>query len=138
MNATSVIAFLAALGVVLLGAYCVALGAIALLRPASAKRFLLGFASSPTAHYAELVARLLAGGALVTQAPRMAFPAAFSGFGYLLLATTSLLLLVPWRWHRQFAQHAVPRALRHLGLLGISSLVLGATILAALARGSSV
>ncbi len=132
------IGFLAASGVVLLGAYFVALGSVALLRPETARRFLFGFAGTPMAHYSELTARLLAGGTLVVHSPSMAFPTAFSAFGYLLLATTAFLLLVPWRWHRHFAQRAVPRALRHLGLLGISSLALGATILAALARGSSV
>jgi len=129
------IEFLALLGVVLLGVYCLALGATSLFRPASAKRFLLGVAGSPMTHYTELVARLAAGGALVTHAPRMAFPAAFSFFGYLLLVTTAFLFLVPWRWHRHFAQQAVPRAVRHLGLLGVASLALGATILAATARG---
>ncbi len=131
------IEFLAAFGVALLGAYCVGLGVVALLRPEAARRFLLGFAGTPLAHYSELMARLLAGGALVSHAPEMAFPAAFSGFGYLLLATTAILLLMPWRWHHHFARQAVSRVLPHVGLLGVASLALGATILAATIRGFS-
>ncbi len=32
---------------------------------------------------------------------------------------------VPWRWHRHFAQRAVPGVLRFLPWLGLASLALG-------------
>jgi ABC-type uncharacterized transport system permease subunit len=47
--------------VALAGAFLVALGANALVRPPLARRFLLGFASSSTKHYLELGIRLLVG-----------------------------------------------------------------------------
>lgn len=125
-----------ALAVVVLAAgYLVALGAAALLAPRRAARFLLGFAATPARHYAELAARLGVGAALVVQAPRLLFADAFVLVGWGLLATTAGLLLVPWRWHRRFAADAVPRALRHLPLLGAASLALGALLITAVVAG---
>lgn len=122
---------LALIIVVLAGLYFCALAAAALVRPARASRFLLGFASSPRVHYAELAIRLLVGWSLVIHAPHMAHAGAFSVFGWILLATTAFLLAIPWRWHHRFAREAVPRAVRHIGLIGLASLALGGSILAA-------
>jgi uncharacterized protein YjeT (DUF2065 family) len=116
--------------------YLVAFAATALLAPSRAAGFLLGLAGTARAHYLELALRGLAGAALVWQGPRMHFGSAFSGLGWLLVLTTAGLALVPWRWHRAFAQRAVPYALRHLRLLGLASLLAGGLVLAAL-RGST-
>lgn len=127
-----------ALGVVVLaGIYFIALATVSLLMPARASRFLLGFAGSAFTHYAELGLRLLVGTALVLHAPRMLFPGAFNLFGWVLLVTTACLLLVPWRWHHRFAQATVPRATRHITLIGLCSLLLGVLILAAVLRGGA-
>lgn len=122
--------------VVLSGVYLLALGAASLAVPARAGRFLLGFASSRSVHFAELAARSVVGAALVIHAPRMLLPTAFNLFGWLLLGTTACLLLVPWQWHHHFARQAVPRALRHITLVGLASLTLGGIIMVAVARGS--
>ena len=45
------------------------LGSAALIRPSSARRFLLGFAKSAPKHYAELAARFVVGGAMLLVAP---------------------------------------------------------------------
>lgn len=111
------------------GLFLAALGGVALVAPPLASRFLLGFASSPGKHYAELGVRLLLGCAFLVAAPRTMWPVALSLFGWVLLATTAVLLLVPWRWHHRFARWAVPEALRFLPLVGAASLVLGALIL---------
>lgn len=121
----------------LTGLYFIALAAVALFRPAQANRFLLGFAGSAFTHYTELVLRLVAGAALLFHAPRMLLSEAFSLFGGLLLVTTILLLLVPWRWHHRVAQQVVPWAIQHITLLGLASLVIGGLILAAVVRGSA-
>lgn len=123
--------------VVVTALYFCALAAACLLMPAQAKGFLLGFANSPRAHYAELFIRFLVGGSLVVSAPRMFGSGAFSVFGWVLLATTACLLLLPWRWHHRFAQQAVPRATRYITLIGLSSLALGGLILVAVIRGSA-
>jgi hypothetical protein len=67
--------------VVLTGFYFCALGVVSLFLPGKAKRFLLGFASSPRVHYIELSIRLLVGAALLIHAPRMFAPDAFRLFG---------------------------------------------------------
>jgi hypothetical protein len=125
-------------GVVLLvGLYLVALAATAFLAPTRAAAFLLGFAGTARTHYLELTLRGLAGGAFVWQGPRMRFGPAFSGFGWLLMLTTAGLALVPWRWHRAFAQWAVPYALRYPPVLGLAALLLGGLVLVGLRGGAA-
>jgi hypothetical protein len=127
---------LLALAVVLLaGLYLIGLGAVSLFDPARAARFLGGFASSARTHYAELVLRLGAGGALVAYAPRMRFSGAFALAGWVLIVTTAALLAVPWRWHQRFARWAVPQAIPHLRLIGAASFLLGGFVLACVIVG---
>ncbi len=130
------IKILALLVVVSTGFYFMALGVALLLFPAKAKRFLLGFASSPLVHYMELLLRFLVGTALIISAPHMLYSIPFKFFGWALLVTTACLLLVPWQWHYRFAKMAVPRATRFIWLIGLSSLALGGMILAAVVGGS--
>jgi hypothetical protein len=126
-----------ALSVVIAGGlFFISLGFVSLLSPAHASRFLLGFAGSATKHYAELAVRFLAGGAFVIAAPAMRVSGMFSLLGWTLLATTTALLLIPWRWHHRFARRAVPEALRFLPLVGTSSAALGGLVLWAVFRGS--
>ena len=101
---------------------------LALAAPARARRFLLGFASSPVLHYAELAIRCVVGAGFVHRAPNMRFPLVFTVAGSVLLLTTAGLVLVPWRWHRRFAERSVPAALRFLPLLGVASLLLGGLV----------
>lgn len=117
------------------GLYLLALGAASLFMPARASRFLLGFAGSQPVHFLELAVRLVVGASLIVYAPRVAFSRAFSLFGWVLLGSTACLLLLPWRWHRRFAQDAVPRATRHIALVGLASLALGGLLLAGVAMG---
>jgi hypothetical protein len=107
------------------GVFLVALGLAALLRPRLARTFLLGFAASPTKHYMELAVRFAVGCALVLASPALPGAMAFSLFGWVLLATTSLMLFIPWRKHRAFAQVSVPKALRYLPAVGLASLAAG-------------
>jgi hypothetical protein len=115
--------------VVLAGLFLVALGTAALFHPPSARRFLLGFASSSTKHYVELGIRLLVGAAFVLAAPSMVGSAAASGAGWLLLLTTAVMFFVPWRVHQAFTQRTVPHALAFLPLLGLASVAAGAAVL---------
>jgi hypothetical protein len=123
--------------VLLVGAYLVALAATAFLAPSRAAAFLLGFARTARTHYVELALRGLAGGAFVWQGPQMRFSSAFAGFGWVLVLTTAGLTLVPWRWHRAFAQRAVPYAVRYPPLLGVAALLLGGLVLAGLRGGAT-
>jgi hypothetical protein len=131
-----VIRLLAAAVVLLTGLYLVGLAAVALFAPARATRFFDGFASSALAHYAELLLRGAAGGAMVIYAPSMRFSAAFAVVGWVLIVTTAALLAVPWRWHQRFARWAVPQALPHLRLIAAVSLLFGGIVLTCVIVGA--
>ena len=118
--------------------FFLALGGVALLAPSRASRFLLGFAATPSKHYAELAVRFLVGTAFIISAPRALHGDLFSIFGWLLLGTTAALVLIPWRWHRSFASRAVPEALRFLPLIGVCSAVLGVLVLWAVWEGNTL
>lgn len=99
------------------------------LRPERAKRFLESFASSLRAHLTEQAIRIAAGSALIVYSPQMRLPEVWHGFGWLLVGTSALLMLIPWRWHRRFAQRVIPRGVLTVRLYGLGTLVLGSCIL---------
>lgn len=115
--------------------YLAALGACALLAPARARAFLSGFVGSARLHFLELGLRLLVGAALLVHAPRSEGEATLTVTAWLLVGTTLVIALVPWRLHQAFARRSVPQALRVLPLLGVASLALGAGLLAAAFHG---
>lgn len=117
--------------IVITSLFFLGLGSFALFSPHHAKRFLLAFATSPIKHYLELFIRILVGGSLVIYSSHMLFSNIFNLFGWTIIITTACLLLVPWQWHRRFAQFAVPKALQFLWLIGVSSLSLGVGLLVA-------
>ena len=105
------------------------LGFIALVRPKHARRFLLGFAASASKHYAELFTRFVVGGAMLVVASHSNHSKALTVFGWLLIMTTAVMAMVPWRTHRRFTEAAVPQALRFLPMIGIVSVILGVLLL---------
>lgn len=129
------LSILALIVVVLAGFYLVALAAVALFAPARAAGFLLGFVGSATLHYLELLLRLVVGSAFLLHAPYLPFPNVFTVVGWVLILTTAGLALVPWQWHRRFAQKTVPHAVRNLKLIAVSSLAAGGFVLAAASYG---
>jgi len=116
------------------GLFLMGLALALVARPRTASRFVLGFAGSAGAHHAEMGVRALAGWAFIRHAPGMAFPRVFLGFGWILLVTTALLLLLPWRWHRSFARKTVPVALERSALLALAAAA-GALVVAATVFG---
>lgn len=132
MHMDRLLSALATTGVASTGLYLLTLGATALLRPELAKGFLGGFVSSAATHMLELTLRILAGAALVSAAPRMPATLVLSTFGWVLIATSVVLLILPWKWHQQFAASSVPRAMPYLTFIGIASTAAGAALLAAL------
>lgn len=121
----------------LAGLYLVALGTASLVVPAQASRFLLGFASTRVVHFTEMLLRIVVGAALVLAAPRLLLSGAFDVFGWMLIATSACLLLLPWQWHRRFAGRVVPQAVRYITLVGLVSLALGGLIVWAVLRGNA-
>lgn len=120
---------LSGLVVVVLGIFHVGLAVASIIDPPRVERFLRAFATSPHAHYTEQIVRLIAGAAIVSFAPSMWYPVLFAWFGWIVIATTVGLLLIPWHWHRRFAAWAVPLAVRHLRLLAVGALFIGAVLL---------
>lgn len=111
--------------------YLVVLGGTALFRPALAARFLGGFATTQTLHFLELALRIVAGGAFVMSAPRLALGDAVATLGWVLVGTSLVLAFVPWRLHQRFAAWSVPQALHYLPLIGVASLAGGLGLIAA-------
>jgi len=109
----------------LVGVYFLAFGGMSLFAPEKAKNFLLGFAGSAFKHYFELALRLVVGGSILVQAPYLIYSGVFTLFGWILISTTAFLFLIPWKWHRRFAETAVPIALSYLPIIGIASFALG-------------
>jgi uncharacterized protein YjeT (DUF2065 family) len=88
---------------------------------------------SMRAHVLELVICLAAGAAFLGYASRMQFTGAFHLLGLVLIMTTLGLAVLPWRWHRRFAQLSVPVANPYLPLIGIVSIAAGAFVFWAVA-----
>lgn len=131
------IEILASAIVVLAALYLLGLAATSFLAPFHAARFLNGFAGSARIHFLEMLVRFIVGCAFITYAPRMLYPSAFLLFGWVLVVTTVILLLLPWRWHHRFARKFVPPITRHVWLFGIVSLPLGGVILFAVLHGGT-
>ncbi len=112
-------------------AYLVVLGASALFRPALAERFLGGHATTRTLPVVELALRVVAGAAFVDSAPRLALGSAVAGFGWVLVGTSLVLAVIPWRLHQCFAARSVPQALRYLPIIGVASIAGGLGLIAA-------
>ncbi len=121
--------WLAGLVVVGFGLALIALAVLTVVAPARTVKFLRGFASSARAHYTEQVLRLIAGAAIVVFAAEMRFAALFTVFGWLIVLTAIGLLVMPWRWHRRFAEWAIPLAIRRLRLYALGAFGLGTLVL---------
>lgn len=116
------------------GLYLLVLGGSALLRPEFARRFLGGLATTRGRHFTELALRILAGAALISSAPRIAFTVAILLFGWVLVGSSIALSLLPWRLHQRFAAWSVPQAMPYLPLIGVASLAGGLGLIAAVVR----
>jgi hypothetical protein len=104
------------------------LACLSLFTPKHAVRFLGGFASSAKAHYLEMIVRLIVGAAFVINAPTMLYSKVFMVFGWLLVGSTVILILLPWRWHQVFGQKIASPVIGKTWLIGIGSLLLSAAI----------
>lgn len=133
----SMIEQLCLLVVGLVGTYLALLGFSALVFPAKAAKFLLGFASTQLLHLLELLARVAVGAAFVGASSRLSPSVPFLVLGWVLLGTSALLLLIPWQWHRRFASMAVPMANRFISVIGLASLIAGVLILVVVFRGAA-
>lgn len=107
------------------GVFLVLLGVMALATPLRVEAFLLGFAATPLRHYLELAVRGAIGLAFILASPQLPGSVAFLAAGAVLVGTTAVMAVLPFRFHQAFAKRSVPRALPYLPLIGMASLAAG-------------
>jgi len=119
-----------AMAIVLLSAiFLIILACLSIFTPKHAIRFLGGFASSAKTHYLEMIIRLIVGTAFIINAPNMLYSKVFMIFGWLLVGSTAILILLPWRWHNLFGQKIASPVIQQAWLIGIGSLMLSALVI---------
>jgi hypothetical protein len=91
--------------------------------------FLSLFASSAKAHYIEQFYRLVVGLGLFIYGDHMLFSGLFKIFGGSLIATSLLLIMLPWKWHNKLGKWAIPILNRHIVVYAVSASILGLAIL---------
>ncbi len=120
--------------VLLFGVYLVALGLILIFAREIGSRFLLGFATSAFTHYLEISLRIVAGAALVLASPKMLFGQFFWAFGWILVISSLVMAVIPWRWHRHFAEKAVPPMVKYPAFVAIVSIMHGGFVIYSLLK----
>jgi hypothetical protein len=126
--------FAAGLVVAAFGLFLIALAAACVFQRRFAERFLSKFASSAKVHFTEQILRVIAGAALIIISPSMWFSTFFWLFGWILVVTSVGLMLVPWKWHREYAKWTVPWAIRRMWLFALGAFGLGALLYYGLSR----
>lgn len=114
--------------------FLLGLAILIIARGQTAKRFLNLFASSATAHYVEQLLRLLVGAAIVISSPSMWLEPVFLLFGWIVVVTSLVLLILPWQWHHQFGKWAIPLVIRHLNIFAIGAFLLAVFIFFGMSR----
>jgi hypothetical protein len=130
MNTTAMIV------VVAFGLVLVAFTGVTFTSPQVSLRFLMRFASSARAHYAEQVVRLLVGTAIVVASPDMWQPRMFWLFGWAIVISSAALMCMPWRWHHRFGERLRPMVVRYLMVYAVGAFALGALLLYGIVAGS--
>ena len=112
--------------------WLIGVAALSVFAPQKAARFLSGFASSARAHFLEQALRIIAGAGFILFASEMRYTDVFRAFGWILVVTSVLMLIMPWQWHQRFAGWVVPVVTRNLKLYGLGALMLAGLIIYAM------
>lgn len=129
--------FIAQFVVFATSSFLVVLALMAFLLPSKAVKFLGGFASSAKVHFIEMLLRLAVGVSILSISKSMAFSDIFYVFGWVLCITSALLILIPWQYHKKFADLVVPPSTNRVWLFGVLALPLGLVMGWALWVGNS-
>lgn len=114
--------------------FLIGLAIVIVIKPQRAEQFLSSYASSGRAHYTEQIARLIVGSAIVVLAPSMWYSNLFNLFGWILIVTTIVLLLIPWQWHHKFGEWAIPLTVQYMKFYALGAFLLGLFTLYNLSR----
>ncbi len=125
----SVVNQVAGFVVIAFGVYLLGLLAISITNKRAVDRYLGGFASSARLHVLEQFVRITVGSALILFSGSMRHVVFFRWFGWVLVWTSVVLLLIPWKQHQRFARKVVPLALRYRFVYMGGAAALGAWIL---------
>ena len=111
------------------GIYLLGLCAMSITNRHAVDRYLKSFASSAKLHVWEQCIRIVVGSALVSLSDSMRHGVFFRWFGWILIGTSGVLLLLPWKQHQRFAHRVVPLALRYRFVYMGGAAILGVWIL---------
>lgn len=112
----------------LFGLSLITLLIVTLLNKKFATTFLSSFAGAAKAHYIEQLLRLMVGLGVLIYSNSMLLSDLFGIFGWVLTATSALLIIMPWKWHNKFGKIAMPFVIRNLILYAVSASILGLVI----------
>ena len=100
-------------------------GAVAVISPGTARRFIGRMGSTPRIHFTEHLLRGLVGVALIVAAASSRFPTAFHWGGIFIAATSLLILIAPREWHARYSRTAARKlgdgTLRALGPISLAA-----------------
>lgn len=124
--------FFSGLIVYLFAIFLMVMGILCFIRPVPIQHFFDLFAATKKAHLIEQAIRLVVGFSLIHFASVINYTWFFQVFGWLIVITSLLLIVLPWQWHQQFAQYVIPCVKRHLKLYALLSLFLAVLLLYAI------
>jgi len=96
---------------------------------AAAERFLMNFVSSARTHFMEQIFRVLLGASLVIYSSEMWQAEIFRVFGWVIVVSSVVLMLLPWQWHQRLGKIELPIIIRYMRLYAICVFSMGAVIL---------
>ena len=111
------------------GLYLISLLVITLLNKAIAVGYFSSFASSAKAHYLEQVLRLIVGLAMLSFSKSMLYTQFFELFAWIIIISTIVLIVIPWRWHNRLGKSVIPLTIKNLKFYAISASIFGVFIL---------
>jgi len=109
--------------------FLLVMGLLCFIHPPAIKEFFDLFASSRRAHLIEQLIRLVVGLCLAQFSIIMNYGWIFQAFGWLIVLTSLILIVLPWQWHHQFAQYVIPYVKSHLKLYAVLSVLLAVLLL---------
>lgn len=115
--------------IVIFGLYLISLLFITLINKQIAIRYFSSFASSARAHYLEQILRLIVGMSMLSFSKSMLYAQFFEIFGWIIVFSTIVLILIPWTWHNKLGKRVIPLTIRNLKFYAVSASTFGVFIL---------
>lgn len=109
--------------------YLISLPFVVLIKKDIALKYFSSFASSQKAHLTEQLFRFVFGIAIFDYSDKMLYSNFYYSFGLIIIITTLILTIVPWKWHHEIGKKAIPLTLKYLNLYSFSAFIFGLFIL---------